>query len=1193
MKQPLVWGLVLCVLLLVGGTWVAAQSAGSASLRGTVKDPTGAVVPGADVTIINENTKDERHTITDESGGFFFGALRPGPHTLRVELPGFKTYEETGLVLRPAEARGVSVTLELGEMTETITITSVAEFIKTETPAKEDTITAQQIDNLSIIGRSALELLRVLPGVVAPTSEQLQSVSFGGGSNQNSAYNVNGLRGEFNIVTFDGARMQDIGSNNGTILTANPEMVQEVTVQTSNYSAEHGTSGVQISAISKSGTSEFHGTVYDYIRHYKLAANDRSRNLIGSPRPESKFQYPGFNVGGPVLFPGTNFNRNRDKLFFFVGFEVQLQDVDSGSVLGVVPTLKQRQGDYSELLEGKGLNFGQPQTVLIPQGYPGAGEAAPNNDLSPYIHPWGKVFTDLYPAPNLDPATTDYRYNYAYGALAPTDRTQLLMRFDYNFSENTKLYVRLGRETEEVEMNRGIWWDSSRFELPSHVQGDNLGRSLSANLVQVLNPTTTNELVVSASKLELDNDYKEPESLLLSTLGMPEYRGLFDPSQIRNQYVPVAYFSWGQGLGEFWEPGGLPMFAHNDSISVIDNFNKVVGAHALKFGGFIEQANKKQNFNGDDEGAFELGSTWTPGNTGNDYGDLLVGRIAAYGQTTSTPVGHFRLWNYEWYVQDNWKVRPGLTLELGVRFAYWPNNYERDGLELVFVPADYLPGEGPFPGGDVTRPNGVRFAKYDEIPKGISEDPSLLVMPRVGFAWDIRGDAGFVLRAGIGVFYNRPQGNTQYWVLQTPPNQYNASIDTWSGQSLGGGEGLTYNTISEVDPFSRLGSVTMRSQTLDAIDVPQVTNASLSLASRLPFDQVLEVAYVGTFGRHLSAQRNINAILPGTFLSGTVGNADLSDPIQRVALNDQARAQFLPFGAYGNIMNTEYSTNSNYHSLQATLRRQAGQRLQYYATYTFSKVLGTQPGGDYTEIDPLDNKGRNYGVLSYDRTHIFNLSYTYQVPSLAKGGFRNGFTKAVFDGWQWSGITTFASGTPVTSLSFSGPLGSAGVERAFFGTDSYRTGVAPLYLCDPRTGNSGVGEAVIDLGCLGIPAFGETGPTQPPYYMRLVKGRWNFDMTFFKDFDFGEDRRLQFRAGLFNIFNQAYPLNTGEDIRLTLNTVCNVEVDGVPDGVGGLSDGVCDPTQGFSYDDLTQAEFGQIVSKRGHRIIELALKFYF
>ncbi|GAB4236805.1 MAG: hypothetical protein Kow00109_10470 [Acidobacteriota bacterium] len=1189
-KSKTVW-VVLWIVALLAVPVALAQSTGSASLRGTVKDPTGAVVPGADVTLISEATADERHTVSDEEGGFYFGALRPGSYTLRVELPGFKTFEAQGVTLRPSEAGSIAVTLELGEMSETITITSAADYIKTETPAKEDTITAQQIDNLSIIGRSALELLRVLPGVVAPEGDQLQSVSFGGGSNQNNAYNVNGLRGEFNTVTFDGARMQDIGSNNGTILTANPEMVQEVTVQTSNYSAEHGTSGVQISAITKSGTSEFHGTIYDYIRHHKLAANDRSRNLVGNPRPRSKYQYPGFNVGGPVLFPGLDFNRNRDKLFFFVGFEVQLQDVDQGSVQGVVPTLKQRQGDFSELLAGEGLNLGQPTEVLIPQGFPGAGEPAPNNDLSPYIHPWGSIFMNLYPEPNLvDP---ENRYNYVYDALSPTDRTQLLMRFDYNFTENTKLYVRLGRETEEVEMNRGIWWNASRFELPSHVLGDNLGRSMSVNLVQVLNPTTTNELLVSASKLQLDNDYKEPEKMLLSAVGMPEYRGLFDPSQIRNQYVPVAYYSWGQGLGEFWEPGGLPLFAHNDSISLIDNFNKVVGAHALKFGGFIEQANKKQNFHGTDEGAFQLGSTWTPGNTGNDYGDLLVGRIAGYEQTTSTPVGHFRLWNYEWYAQDNWKVRPGLTVELGVRFAYWPNNYERDGLELAFVPEDYLPGEGPYPGGDVTRPNGVRFAKFGEIPKGISKDPNLLVMPRVGFAWDIRGDASFVLRAGAGVFYNRPQGNTQYWVLQTPPNQYNSSIDTWSGQSLGGGEGLTYNTISEVDPFTRLGSVNMRTQTLDRIEVPRVTNASLSLASRLPFDQILEVSYVGTFGRHLSAQRNLNIIAPGTLLSGTVGNADLSDPVQRVALNDQARAQFLPFSAYGSVMNTEYSTNSNYHSLQATLRRQAGQRFQYYATYTFSKVLGTQPGGDYTEIDPLDNKGRNYGVLSYDRTHVFNISYTYQVPSLAMGDFRNRFTAAVFDGWQMSGITTFASGTPVTSLSFSGPLGSAGVERAFFGTDAYLTGVAPIYLCDPRTGNSGVGEAVLDLSCLGIPEFGETGPTQPPYYIRLVKGRWNFDVTLFKDFDFGEDRRLQVRAGFFNLFNQAYPRNVGEDIRLTLNTVCNVEVDGVPDGVGGLSDGVCDPTQGFSYDDLTQAEFGEIVSKRGHRIIELALKFYF
>jgi hypothetical protein len=1194
MRKAVFGGALVCVLLLGMGAWLRAQATGSGSLRGTVKDPTGAVVPGADVTLISEGTRDERRAITDEEGGFYFGALRPGTYTLRVELPGFKTHEETGLTIRPAEARGVSVTLELGEMTETITITSAAEYIKTETPAKEDTITTQQIDNLSIISRSALELLRILPGVVAPEPDALESVSFGGGANANANYNVNGVRGTNNNVVFDGGRMLDIGSNNGTILTANPEMVQEVTVQTSNYSAEHGTSGVQITAITKSGTSEFHGTIYDYIRHNKLAANDRSRTLIGVERPRSKYQYPGFNLSGPVLIPGTNFNKNRDKLFFFVGFEVQLQDVDQGGTSGVVPTLKQREGDFSEFLAENGFNLGQPATVTIPRGYPGEGEPAPNNDLSPYIHPWGRVFLSLYPKPNrVDP---ENRFNYFYDALSPQDRNQLIMRFDYNFTENTKLYARLGREYEEIEFNRGLWWNSSRFELPSHVLGENLGRSISVNLVQVLNPTTTNELLVSAGQLKLDNDYKEPDMLRLSTLGMPDYRGLFDPSLIRNDYVPIAYFSWGQGLGEFWEPGGLPLFAHNDSISLTDNFNKVIGAHAIKFGGFIEQANKKQNFDGRDEGSFQLGSTWTPGSTGNDYGDLLVGRIAAYEQSTSTIVGHFRLWNYEGYIQDNWKVRPGLTLELGMRFAYWPNNYERDGYALTFSPQHYIMGEGPFPGGDVFHPNGVLLAREGQIEKGISENPGLLFMPRVGFAWDVRGDASLVIRAGAGIFYNRPMGNTVYWIMNYPPNKYASSIDTWSGTELGGGEGLTYNTISEVDPYSRLGTIGMGSQDVNEMNVPRVTNGSLTIATRLPFDQIAEVGYVGTFSRHLDAQRNLNYIAPGALLSGTVGNADLSDPVQRVALDAQARAQFLPYPAYGTINNTEYSVGSQYHSLQATLRRQTGQRFQYYATYTFSKVLGSQGADYYAGLDPIDNRGRNYGVLPYDRTHIFNLSYTYQIPSVARGSFRNGFTEAVFDGWQMSGITTYASGTPLVRLGFSGQLGSDGIERAFFGTDGYNVGVAPVYLCDPRLDGKSVGEKILDISCLGIPEFGSTGPTQPPYYIRLVKGRWNFDMTLFKDFDFGEDRRLQFRAGFFNLFNQAYPRSSGqagEDINVYLDTECLVEVNGVPNGAGGISDEVCDPTGGFRFVDLTQQEFGKIQSKRGRRVIELALKFYF
>lgn len=1188
---------------------VVAQVAGNGSLRGTVKDPTGAVVPGADVTLVYTSTGSTRTTVSDAQGGFFFAALRPGVYTLSVELPGFKKYENTNLTLSPSEARGVDVTLQLGEMSETVQVVSQSEFIKTETPTKSDTITSQQIDNLSIISRSSLELLRVLPGVVAPDQSQLESISFGGGANANSAYTVNGVRGINNQVQIDGSQMLDIGSNNGTILTANPEMVQEVTVETSNYSAEYGTSGVQITAVTKGGTSDFHGTVYDYIRHYKLAANDRSRNFYGVERPLSKYQYPGFNVGGPVLIPGTNFNKDRDKLFFFVGMEWQRQQVDTGGSQGVVPTLAQRTGDFSELL-GHASYLGQSSPSDAPPGQlyvpltwvpasgsgdsrvPGQGQEAPNNNLAPYTTPLGLAFMNIYPAPNL---SGNDRYNYFYSALTPTNRMQLIMRFDYNFTDNTKLYVRLGRETEDQDFARGLWWASSNFELPTHVLGTNLGRSVSGNLVSVLNPTTTNELLLSASRLKLDNDYKNPDMVRLSTLGLSDYRMLFDPSLIRNDYIPINYQMWGSPGGNMWEPGGLPMFAHNDSISVSDSVNKVMNTHALKFGAYIEQANKIQNFNGDDEGGFAIQAdgSWVRGTTGNSFADLLVGHPEQIFQSTSGPVGHFRYWNYEGFVQDNWKVRPGLTLELGLRVGVWPNNIERDGLAVAFDPAAYVPGAGTYLNGNPYTPNGMLFASNGGIPLGISQNPHPLWMPRVGFAWDVRGDASLVIRAGGGIFYNRPQGNSQYWILNQPPNRFNSGGINYDSGGFADGALINYQNMSQIDPFSRLGSVSTGTQTFGRIEIPQTMNMSLSIATRLPYDNILETAYVGTRGRHLFGYRDINIIPEGALLSGTVGNSDLSIPINRYALDDQALALFRPFAGFGSIQNSEYSQSSNYHSLQVTLRRQAGERFQYYATYTFSKALGSGLRGDNQPVDPVNVRTRDYGVLPYDRTHIFNMSYTYQVPSLAMGSFRNGFTEAVFDGWQMSGITTFQSGQPIT-LTLGGSAGGDDIEQAAFGTNAYLTANAPVYTCNPQaSSNSSMGGQYLDMSCLGIPTFPNAGPFEPPYYMR-TPSRWNFDVSLFKDFDFGEDRRLQFRAGFFDLFNQAYPI--GGDIRLGLNTICNTSISDVPNGVGGTVT-ACDPTQGFSFDPAYLAggsnEFGVVTNKHGHRVIELALKFYF
>jgi outer membrane receptor protein involved in Fe transport len=628
-KRPLItkslqnlFSSILFTMILISAGAAFGQSTQSATLRGTVKDQSGAVIANAKVTVISERTKQERTVQTSDEGGYVFNALTPDIYTVKVEFQGFKTSQQTGINLAASDTRGVDISLEVGGGGETVTITGAPEPIQKETGAKENTITAKQIDNLSIIGRSALELLRILPGVTAPGGDEAgqQSVSFGGGTNANAQYHVNGLRGEYNNVSIDGSRVIDIGSNNGTIITANVDMVQEVKIQSSNYAAEHGSSGVQISATTKGGGKDFHGTLYTYIRDAAINANDRSNTINGVARPEESY---------------------RDKLFFFYGLEVQRQQVDPGSRFDVVPTAEMRQGIF------------------------------PGLDVRDRIDPVGRALINLYPLPNfVDPSGG--RNNYVATGLQPINRNQQNLRVDYSISQDTKLFVRWAREAESNDFSRGLWWNPSAFELPSHVKGTNLGRSLATNLTSVINPTMTNEFVFSFSKLLLDNDYADPSKVSLEALGIPNFAGPFGQN---SKYAPISLItSWsGQTSGDFWEPGGLPLFAHNSSLSFNDTLSKIAGAHTLKFGALVERGNKIQNFNNDPEGRF-IYAPWGNGSTGNVYADILVGRPAQVIQSSRPPTGNFRFWNYEFFAQDGWKVRPNFTLEYGLRVAYYPTN---------------------------------------------------------------------------------------------------------------------------------------------------------------------------------------------------------------------------------------------------------------------------------------------------------------------------------------------------------------------------------------------------------------------------------------------------------------------------------------------------------------------------------------
>jgi hypothetical protein len=1214
--------MIFCITLLAASLTVFGQTTGSATLRGVVKDPQGALVRGATMTLTNDRTKDERKATSNDDGSYTFSALAPGDYTLKVEASGFKT-SETKVSVETSSVRALDITTEIGQQSEIVTVTAGADQLQTETGAKENTISAAQIDNLSIISRSSLELLRILPGVVAPDNTALESISFGGGANANSQYHVNGLRGEQNNVTIDGSRMIDIGSNNGTIITANPDMVQEVKVQTSNYAAEHGTSAVQISATTKGGSSGFHGSVYDYIRNYRFQATDRSNSINSTPanpipRPKSKYQYPGGNIGGPILLPWTKFNRNRDKLFFFVGYERYYQQVDEGSNTFRVPTLKERTGDFSESPAGS-IHVPAGCTANGVAGDPNnnnAGDAAPGNNLGPCVNPFGRALLNLFPLPNR---TVPFgQNNYVYSVLRPNNRNQFTSRFDYAISDKTKLYVRFAREYEEQGFPRGLWWDSSNYELPGKLTSKNLGRSVVVNLTNVINSTMTNEVLFSASKLTLNYDFAEPDKVSYSALGLQKV-GFFPGN---NPYVPLSVITWGSG--DFQTAYGYPIHAWNDSFAVTDNLVKVHNTHTLKFGAFIEQANKDQQSNHDTN--IEV-AQWGQNNaTGNNYGDLFTGRPIQFTQATDRPRDNFRYYNYEFYGQDSWKVKPNFTLEYGLRLAYLPQNFERKGLGVLFDPARYVRGGGVFIGGNRNNPNGYLLASRGDIPKGVLPNLPIQWMPRLNFAWDIGGKGDLVVRAGAGLFYNRVQGNYDYYSSGQLPNTYSATVGLPWGNN---GNGLTIGDLSTIDPFSTISNVNVNSRDVDSNEIPRVANFSATIEKRLPGNNILSVAYVGTQGRHLPQQRNLNIVPLGRLSSGIiplsapvcVGSTDpncvggtrytqldLSVPAQRAGLDGSVLRSFRPFDAFNSVGVFQFTGTSTYHSLQATLSHN-GRNLQYFATYTFSKALGTVATNETDGAawaDPIDTRGRSWGVLPFDRTHIFNLSYNYSVPKLARGSWENPVTRGVFNGWQISGITTFQSGIPIR-LRFTGDIASTQQALGWYGSDAFNGtnagaslgAITPIYLANPTLGGKGVGEKVLDITKLQIPTFPNSGPSQPPFYIR-TPSRSNFDVSFFKNFNISESKKLQFRTGLFNIFNQAYPTQfnptattpTGSDIFLALETTCNTRIT-VPNGNGTNTTSVCDPRGGFTYTQNTLNNFGKIQNKHGRRIVEFALKFNF
>jgi hypothetical protein len=906
--------------------------------------------------------------------------------------------------------------------------------------------------------------------------------------------------------------------------------------------------------------------------------------------------------------------------------------VSQGLRLAKVPTLLQRQGIFTEfdVMSGLGqqmacqggpggtrspsscLSGGGTPVILIPtqaaNSAPFAQPAAAGNDISGFMHPMGRALVNAYPLPNG--SFQDGQFNRADSFLEFANRVDMKARFDWNITNNTKAYVRVAREREDLENKRGVWWGASEVALPSPNVGDNKGRSVAANVVSVLSPTMTNEALVSWSQLKLDNSYADPSLMRLDHYGLgSQLNGAF---QTGSPYLPGVIPNWGGGVSNMWSAAN-DMYAHNDELTFSNKLTKIVGAHGLKFGASAQRLQKQQNFNANEEGYFVYAPEWTAYTTGNAVGDMLGGVITQFVQGSKQPAGEFRMWNLDFFAQDSWKLRPNFTLEFGVRGGYWTNNRSLVSGQGAFLdPSLYDPSKGPWlDPGQNTRLNGYCYASSGCAPDSIMPTRDPFAMPRVNAAWDIDGQGNNVLRGGYGLFYNRNMGNVEYdSFLRIPPEYIQVNDDTWTANGFrtatGEQVGLHYDTLPQTFA-QRINNINPRTLSADSWKFPQTHSFSVSFARRIPFNQVVEAAYVGTRGRNLVSLINRNPVPIGNLLTGTIGNANLSDPITRYWLSDNAINSRRPFPAFGNITQYDFEGFSDYNSLQLTLSRQTGKRLQYFVAYTLGRNEGTL-GDEYRERDPF-RPDRTIGVRQEDRTHTLNVSWNAFLPDLARGAMDNPFGRGLLNGWQVSGISTAASGTPIY-LRFTGAAGSTDAAVSYYGTSDsilvyengnfQRGGIAPVFTCDPRLDGRDAGEFFLDINCITFPALGAEGDRPDKYNIR-TPFRHNHDVTLFKNFGLRGEQKLQFRIGFFNLFNQAFatPNFARSDLILDINTQCNrnVPLNTIPNGSGGFAGDPgtvgCDPTGGFSITDDSKKNFGKINLLRGHRIIELALKYYF
>jgi hypothetical protein len=946
-------------------------------------------------------------------------------------------------------------------------------------------------------------------------------------------------------------------------------MIQEFKVLTSNFNAENSKGPIVINTIAKSGGKDFHGEAYFSARNYDLNANSWVNNYTGTARPENKFYYPGGNLGGPVLIPGTRFNKNRDKLFFFTGYEYYFQTLDTGLLSASVPTQGMRNGNFSaaELAKmGNVTASGNPATPLngcitgasaasscsqaVGLGLYGV---APNGILpASAISPIGQGLINVFPLPNTNP-NSDGGYNYVKDVVFDQNSWQWLSRVDYNISDNTKLFVRYNLQREVQQFPVSLWWrNADSVPYPTPVLGKNDSQSVSASLTHVFSPTLSNEFVFGFTYIGFPNVFQDPAKVNRTDLNIP-FTGLYHNGVTQ---IPAMTGWGGSEFGTVFNPGGFEaggptqgLYADKWLPSFGDNISKVWGTHTAKFGMYYEHVINKQPNSGYSNGLVIEADSWG-GPTSNAYADLLTGWAAQYQEQNYNNIHNEGYNTVEFFGQDSWKITRRLTIDYGMRFSHLGAWYDKQHLGFaVWEPNLYDPS------APNTSYSGFTWhARNSSIPLSGFPNRDLFYAPRFGLAYDIFGDGKTVFRGGWGMFYYHNA-------------QFTQGLDVPAGVQAPTLGGMTFAQIEMTNP----GAVFSGSQGLNPTDnhEPLTYSYSATISRRLPFASLLEVSYVGNKNEDqlnpAGVGTNVNALAFGTLFN--VGK----DP---GTLTGGAEYVYGPYPTYQAINVANHNLYSNYNSMQVSWVRQRG-NYDISLNYTWSKAMGI------VGQDQLNLKN-DYGAEPFDRRNIINAAYSIQLPSPITG---NAVAKGIVNGWQLTGVTSLQSGVNLTAATIganSGTMFNAGgnISSSITTANSYGSTInaqsingtgeiplEPIITCNP-TANLAPHQYV-NGACFKIPTVpGTNGPIVGPE----IFGPWffNSDLGMFKNFQISETRKVQFRFEAYNFLNHpiwSFAQNGLGSSDLNLNF-----------GANGTN---------------TNTGFGYTPIKIGQRVVEIEVKFFF